>query len=240
MVQDNLSKGRLRSAWTHRVGMPHVQSDGGKEGHADDAQQMLLPGQSTQHQHLQQLHHHNGSQLQPIHPHSSRGGGFSGTGAEPDSDTPKKINPALTFLQQQQQQLYSAKGRALFTSVDREILCNALACAGASMADPLMSMVDSYYAGKLGTTALAALGSNGALFSVLYFLCFTALAVLCTQVGLECADEFFVPLYSNSSMCMCKLASGCKTGAHIQLQAAMHSDHLCSVVLVFNFSAIGL
>ena len=49
------------------------------------------------------------------------------------------------------------------------------------MADPLMSMVDTYYAGKLGTTALAALGANGALYSVIYFLCFTALAVLCTQ-----------------------------------------------------------
>jgi hypothetical protein len=113
------------------------------------------------------LHHH--------HP--------SGAGADPnDSDTPRKLNPALTLLTQQQQQLFSSRGRALFTSVDREILCNALACAGASMADPLMSMVDSYYAGKLGTTALAALGSNGALFSVLYFLCFTALAVLTTQV----------------------------------------------------------
>jgi hypothetical protein len=139
-----------------------------------------------------------------------------------------------------------------FRALDREILANALVCAGASMSDPLMSMVDSYYAGgsacvcarvracaracvracvracaprqhgmawgrghslawrpawlgrqgttralpgaavarrrrrvcagKLGTNALAALGSNGALYSVLYFLCFTALAVLCTQV----------------------------------------------------------
>jgi hypothetical protein len=196
MVQDNLSKGRLRSAWTHRVGIPHVQSDGGRDGqHADGTQQMLLPGDHTQQQHLQQLHHH---QLQPIHPHSSRGGGDSGPGAGPDSDTPKKIHPALTFLQQQQ---YSAKGRALFTSVDREIMCNALACAGASMADPLMSMVDSYYAGKLGTTALAALGSNGALFSVLYFLCFTALAVLCTQVGFGCVHVLFVLLCSKYSMC---------------------------------------
>jgi hypothetical protein len=45
-----------------------------------------------------------------------------------------------------------------------QVLCNALACAGASMADPLMSMVDTYFSGQLGTTALAALGSNGALF----------------------------------------------------------------------------
>jgi hypothetical protein len=45
-----------------------------------------------------------------------------------------------------------------------QVLCNALACAGASMADPLMSMVDTYFSGHLGTTALAALGSNAALF----------------------------------------------------------------------------
>lgn len=186
MVQDNLSKGRLRSAWTHKVGMPHVQSDGGKDGlYADDLQQMLFPGDYAQHLQIQQVHHHHSSHLQPLHHYSSRTGAMSGPGNDPDNDTPKKINPALTFLQQQQQQLYSSRGRALFTSVDREILCNALACAGASMADPLMSMVDSYYAGRLGTTALAALGSNGALFSVLYFLCFTALAVLCTQVWLS-------------------------------------------------------
>lgn len=49
---------------------------------------------------------------------------------------------------------------------------------------PAPSLSPCYLAGKLGTTALAALGSNGALFSVLYFLCFTALAVLCTQVRL--------------------------------------------------------
>ncbi|WIA21753.1 hypothetical protein OEZ85_000915 [Tetradesmus obliquus] len=72
-------------------------------------------------------------------------------------------------------------GWCLLGRLDREVLCNALACAGASMADPLMSMVDTYFSGQLGTTALAALGSNGALFSVMYFLCFTALAVLCTQ-----------------------------------------------------------
>lgn len=180
---DHLGRGRLRSAWTHRVVPPHLDSAGMPDAplYTEGAHQMPLgPGDysSHQHQHLQQLHH----------PHSSSRGGAapSGAGADPqDSDTPRKLNPTLTLLTQQQQQLFSSRGRALFTSVDREILCNALACAGASMADPLMSMVDSYYAGKLGTTALAALGSNGALFSVLYFLCFTALAVLCTQVGWE-------------------------------------------------------
>lgn len=170
MVGDYSERGRLRSAWTHRVEIPHVHSDGGKDGPYPDSTHQQMPGPGG-YQHLQ-----------PLHTHSNRAGAASGPGTEPDSDTPKKILPALTFLQQQQQQLYSRRSRPLFTSVDKEILCNALACAGASMADPLMSMVDSYYAGKLGTTALAALGSNGALFSVLYFLCFTALAVLCTQV----------------------------------------------------------
>jgi len=37
--------------------------------------------------------------------------------------------------------------------------------------------------GRLGTTPLAALGSNGALFNCLFFLFFTALAVICTQCG---------------------------------------------------------
>lgn len=181
---DNLSKGRLRSAWTHRVEIPaHAQNDGAGQ---DSLSYMDAAGSDhyPQHHHHQQLHHHhNSSQLQPLRTsHSNRGTSAPGADAADSQDTPKKVQPALAFLQQTQQQLYAARGRRLFTRVDREILCNALACAGASMSDPLMSMVDSYYAGKLGTTALAALGSNGALFSVLYFLCFTALAVLCTQV----------------------------------------------------------
>lgn len=187
---DNIGKGRLRSAWTHRVEIPsHAHNDGSGQdvpSYLDASGQMPAgPEHYPHHHHHQQLHHHHhhSSQLQPLLTSpSSRAGPSPGAGA--DSDTPKKVQPALAFLQQQQQQLYaSGRGRRLFTRVDREILCNALACAGASMADPLMSMVDSYYAGKLGTTALAALGSNGALFSVLYFLCFTALAVLCTQVS---------------------------------------------------------
>lgn len=95
---------------------------------------------------------------------------------QPSTPSKAATNSHLVQLQE------SAKQRVcLMGKLDREILCNALACAGASMADPLMSMVDTYYSGKLGTTALAALGANGALYSVIYFLCFTALAVLCTQ-----------------------------------------------------------
>eukprot|EP00877_Chromochloris_zofingiensis_P010786 jgi/Chrzof1/5961/Cz16g21310.t1 len=67
------------------------------------------------------------------------------------------------------------------TVVDREVLTNALACAGASMADPLMSLVDTAFVGRLGLVQLAALGPNAALYNVIFFLFFTALAVICTQ-----------------------------------------------------------
>lgn len=95
---------------------------------------------------------------------------------QPGTPSKAPTNPQLAWLQERGRHHCCFGGK-----LDREIFCNALACAGASMADPLMSMVDTYYAGKLGTTALAALGANGALYSVIYFLCFTALAVLCTQ-----------------------------------------------------------
>ncbi|KIZ00105.1 hypothetical protein MNEG_7859 [Monoraphidium neglectum] len=51
------------------------------------------------------------------------------------------------------------------TRLDREVALNALAVAGASMADPLMSLVDTAMVGRIGTAPLAALGSNGALFN---------------------------------------------------------------------------
>jgi hypothetical protein len=68
------------------------------------------------------------------------------------------------------------------TALDGTILANVAAAAGAAMADPLMSLVDSAAAGRLGTPSLAALGACGAAFSVLYFLAFTPLALLAAQV----------------------------------------------------------
>ncbi|KAI8469315.1 MAG: hypothetical protein J3K34DRAFT_513727, partial [Monoraphidium minutum] len=65
--------------------------------------------------------------------------------------------------------------------LDKEVALNALAVAGATMGDPLMSLVDTAMVGRLGTAPLAALGSNGALFNCLFFLFFTALAVIATQ-----------------------------------------------------------
>ena len=67
------------------------------------------------------------------------------------------------------------------TRLDGEVALNALAVAGASMSEPLMSLVDTAFVGRLGAHELAALGSNGALFNSLFFLFFTALAVLTTR-----------------------------------------------------------
>ncbi len=62
-------------------------------------------------------------------------------------------------------------GRAL----DREIGALALPALGALAADPLVSLVDTAYVGRLGTVPLAALGVNAALFS-LAFVVFNFLA----------------------------------------------------------------
>jgi hypothetical protein len=49
------------------------------------------------------------------------------------------------------------------------------------MPPPSPRQVDTAMVGRLGTEPLAALASNGALFNCLFFLFFTALAVICTQ-----------------------------------------------------------
>lgn len=41
--------------------------------------------------------------------------------------------------------------------------------------------VDTAFVGRLGLVPLAALGPNAALFNVVFFLCFTSLAVICVQ-----------------------------------------------------------
>lgn len=41
--------------------------------------------------------------------------------------------------------------------------------------------VDTAFVGRLGLVQLAALGPNAALYNVIFFLFFTALAVICTQ-----------------------------------------------------------
>lgn len=60
-------------------------------------------------------------------------------------------------------------------TLDREIAALALPALGALAADPLVTLVDTAYIGRLGTVPLAALGVNAALFS-LAFVVFNFLA----------------------------------------------------------------
>ncbi len=53
---------------------------------------------------------------------------------------------------------------------DREILALALPALGALAADPLVSLIDTVFVGRLGTVELAALGLNAAIFSLAFFL----------------------------------------------------------------------
>ena len=59
--------------------------------------------------------------------------------------------------------------------VDREIFALALPALGALAADPLVSMVDTAFVGRLGVTPLGALGVNASIFS-LAFVVFNFLA----------------------------------------------------------------
>ncbi|CAG9467636.1 unnamed protein product [Pedinophyceae sp. YPF-701] len=69
----------------------------------------------------------------------------------------------------------------MFTEIDKEVVSNTLAAAGASVADPLMSLVDTAFVGTLGVVQLAALGPNAALFNVVFFIAFMAMAVVTTD-----------------------------------------------------------
>jgi len=66
--------------------------------------------------------------------------------------------------------------------IDRRVILNALAAAGASICDPLMSLIDTAFVGRLGLVPLAALGPNAALFNVIFFLAFMAIAVVTTDL----------------------------------------------------------
>ena len=63
----------------------------------------------------------------------------------------------------------------LRSKYDATILALALPALGALAADPLVSLVDTAFVGRLGTTPLAALGINAALFNMAFFV-FTFLA----------------------------------------------------------------
>ena len=53
---------------------------------------------------------------------------------------------------------------------DREILALALPALGALAADPLVSLIDTAFVGRLGAPELGALGVVSAVFAVSFFL----------------------------------------------------------------------
>jgi MATE family multidrug resistance protein len=63
-------------------------------------------------------------------------------------------------------------GRSVFSSTvyDRRILRLAVPALGALAADPLVSLVDTAFVGRLGTTELGALGVNAAVFAMAFAL----------------------------------------------------------------------
>ncbi|MEE9227485.1 MAG: MATE family efflux transporter, partial [Acidimicrobiia bacterium] len=52
---------------------------------------------------------------------------------------------------------------------DRMIIGLALPALGALAADPLITLVDTAFVGRIGTTELAALGVNAAIFGLAFF-----------------------------------------------------------------------
>jgi len=70
---------------------------------------------------------------------------------------------------------------SLWSPLDRDVVVNALAAAGASVADPLMSLVDTAFVARLGTVHLASLGPNAALYNMIFFISFMAMAVVTTD-----------------------------------------------------------
>jgi MATE family multidrug resistance protein len=64
------------------------------------------------------------------------------------------------------------RGRSVFapTAYDRQILRLAVPALGALAADPLVSLVDTAFVGRLGATELGALGVNAAVFALAFAL----------------------------------------------------------------------
>ncbi|MGI9647298.1 MAG: MATE family efflux transporter [Acidimicrobiia bacterium] len=60
-------------------------------------------------------------------------------------------------------------GRAARRSHDRRIMALGIPALGALAADPLVSLVDTAFVGRLGTTSLAALGIDAAIFALAFF-----------------------------------------------------------------------
>jgi putative MATE family efflux protein len=77
--------------------------------------------------------------------------------------------------------------------LDREIRALALPALGALAADPLVSMVDTAFVGRLGVLPLAALGINASVFSLAFvifnFLAYATTPAIARAVGQGAPDE---------------------------------------------------
>jgi hypothetical protein len=95
--------------------------------------------------------------------------------------------------------------------------------------------VDTAMVGRLGTTPLAALGSNGALFNCMFFLFFTALAVICTQAMAQAhargdragVGRGFVQALVAMAAVSCGLVAALRAAPE-----AVLGERLCGVVVV--------
>ena len=101
--------------------------------------------------------------------------------------------------------------------MNREILRLALPALGSLAADPLVSLVDTAFVGRIDDTALAALAVNAAIFGVVFFL-FNFLAYGTTPLvaGAEAAGEPAVARRAISAAAI--LAGGLGVSAFVVLQ----------------------
>ena len=114
----------------------------------------------------------------------------------------------------------------LRSKYDATILALALPALGALAADPLVSLVDTAFVGRLGTTPLAALGINAALFNMAFFV-FTFLAYGAT------------PLISHALARGDSEAAG-RTAAQALLLALTLGIGVSAVLLTFAQPLLGL
>ena len=81
----------------------------------------------------------------------------------------------------------STRGARTRNRFDREILALALPALGALAADPLVSIVDTIFVGRLGVLPLAALGVNTSIFSMAFvvfnFLAYGTTPLVAREVG---------------------------------------------------------
>ena len=83
--------------------------------------------------------------------------------------------------------MYTAMRSSISASLDRDIARLAIPALGALAADPLVSMVDTVFVGRLGVVPLAALGVNTSIFAMAFvvfnFLAYGTTPLVARAVG---------------------------------------------------------